>query len=233
MANETTDTTTSQTQNEAPAAIEPAVSDASTQATAETETDASADEGTVLGGKPVASEAETETEATTEAEVETPAGAPEKYEFAMEGVELDADLLTEAEPILRELNLSNDDANKLLPAANQLVEKTRDNTIQQITDYAAQQRADWLKIAKSDPEIGGAKWDDTVQSAAKGLDALGFKEGHPFREMLNDTGFGNNRDMISAFRQIGQLAGEDGGFVRPDAASQTVSAKDILYGSKE
>lgn len=231
MADEATDTTASTietpaTDQQAPEVAAPTDAPAADQA----------EDSTVLGGKAPEDTADKAAEPSGDEKSEqddTPAGAPEKYEFALDGVDLDADMLGDAEPILRELNLSNEAANKLLPAANQLVEKARDGTIKQITDMAAEQRADWLKIAKADETIGGNKWAETEQLAAKGLDALGFKEGHPFRQALNETGFGNNRDMIFAFRQLGQMAGEDGEFVRSDAAKQDISAKDILYPSKK
>lgn len=44
-------------------------------------------------------------------------GAPEKYEFtAGEGVELDADALKDFEPVARDLNLTNEQAQKLVDA---------------------------------------------------------------------------------------------------------------------
>ncbi|MGU4637276.1 peptidase, partial [Escherichia coli] len=46
-----------------------------------------------------------------------PEGAPEKYEFqAAEGVELDTEALKEFEPVARELNLTNEQAQKLVDA---------------------------------------------------------------------------------------------------------------------
>ncbi|MCV5473515.1 peptidase, partial [Escherichia coli] len=50
-------------------------------------------------------------------EGDKPEGAPEKYEFqAAEGVELDADALKDFEPVARELNLTNEQAQKLVDA---------------------------------------------------------------------------------------------------------------------
>lgn len=215
MADETTTADTTQSTNEAPATEQ-------SQATTATANDAPAEqpaaeeeagEGTVLGGDAQADEPEGATE------VAEPEGAPEKYELALEGVDLDPEMLAAADPVLRELNLSNDQANTLLPVANQLVERTRDGVMQQLVDAASEQRADWLAIAKKDEIIGGKNWDDTVHLAAKGLDALGFTEGTPFRQALTETGFGNHRDMIFAMRKVGEMVGEDGAFVRSDAGA--------------
>ena len=228
MADEATDTTTSPT-NETAApgqsttTAEPANVPAGDQARADTQADTSA-----LGGAGLKEGATTEGGAT-EGETTT-TGAPEKYEFALEGVDLDKEMLTEAEPLLREFNLDNDQANKLLPVANKLVERTREGVVQQITDLAAQQKADWLSIAKADETIGGAKWDNSLHLAAKAFDALGFKEGHPFRQALDETGFGNHRDMIFAFSKVGEMVGEDGSFARENVgATQEADVAKRLY----
>lgn len=212
----TNDTPPSSTDAPAPATAE----DAPAETTTATETDA-----TVLGAQ--------------EETVEAPAGPPETYELSLEGVELDAALVAEAEPIFRELGLSNDQANALLPLAPKLMEQAQNSVIQKLVDDGAQQRKAWLDAYHADPEIGGAKRTETEHLAAKGLDALGFKntgfgddgkQPHPFRAALNETGFGNHPDMIRAFRAIGQMVGEDGLFARENpGVREDVPAWKAMY----
>lgn len=233
-----TDTPTSP--SDAPAADAPAPEAQSEQDTPAGD-DAPADESTVLGGKE--GEDGSDGDDGSVKPEEPTAGAPEKYELALEGVTLDAEMVAEAEPILRELNLSNDDANKLLPMAAKLVDKTQASTMQMLADAGAQQKKDWLDAFVADPEIGGAKREETEHLAAKGLDALGFtqtghgkdgKEPHPFRRALTESGFGNHPDMIRAFRRLGELAGEDGDFVRPDStAPKDIPTEQRWYGKKQ
>jgi hypothetical protein len=219
-----TDTPTSQ--SDAPAADAPAP-EGKPEQEAPAGDDAPADEGTVLGGK----EGEDGNDGSVKSD--EPTGAPEKYELALEGVTLDAEMVAEAEPILRELNLSNDDANKLLPMAAKLVDKTQANTLQMLADAGAQQKKDWLDAFKADPEIGGPKREETEHLAAKGLDALGYVDGHPFRRALTESGFGNHPDMIRAFRRVGELVGEDGNFVQPDGAARNeVPTEKRWYGKQ-
>lgn len=205
---------------------EPAVEAPAAEAVAQTEgaqveAAVDADEATVLGG---------EVKDATEEVVEAPAGAPEKYELALEGFEMDGELLAEAEPLLRELNLSNEAANKLLPIVPKVMEKAQNAAIQSLIDAGAQQRKDWLDAFAADPEIGGAKREETEHLAAKGLDALGFtltghgedgKQPHPFRKALNESGFGNHPDMIRIARRLGEMVSEDGGFIRSADGVQT------------
>lgn len=165
-----------------------------------------------------------------EAAAEAPVGAPEKYELALEGFEMDQELLAEAEPLLRALNLSNEAANKLLPIVPKVMEKAQNVAIQTLIDAGAQQRKDWLDAFAADPEIGGAHREETEHLAAKGLDALGFtltghgedgNQPHPFRKALTESGFGNHPDMIRIARRLGELVGEDGGFIRSADGVQT------------
>lgn len=159
-------------------------------------------------------------------------GAPDVYDLSVEGVELDADMVKEAEPILRELNLTNDQAKKFVPIAAKMMDRAVEATVGDIVAKGNAQRKEWLDAAKAAEDIGGAKWDATMHLAAKGLDALGFVkadkdkkvEAHPFRLALEATGFGNHPDMIRMAAKLGELVSEDGDFVRADASSP--AAKD-------
>lgn len=188
------------------------------------------DDGTALGGKkpdePADPNAPKEPDAPT---------VPEAYELtAPEGMTIDADLLAEATPIFKEAGLSNDQAQAILPAAKSLMEKTQSATVQQMIDAGNQQRKAWLDEAKADAEIGGNKWDASLHSAAKALDALGHPEGSPFRTALNETGFGNHPEFIRIFAGLGARIGEDGDFVRADAGAKVEETREQRwYGNKE
>ncbi len=144
---------------------------------------------------------------------------PERYDLALEGFTIDPALVQNADPVLRDIGLSNDAANKLLPVARDIMARTQESLVRQIADAAAAQKKTWHEAFVADPEIGGARRSETEHFAAKALDALGYAQGHPFRQALNESGFGNHPDMIRAFRRLGELVGEDGGFVRPTTAS--------------
>lgn len=155
---------------------------------------------------------------------------PEAYELTPpDGMTIDADLLTEATPIFKEAGLSNEQAQAILPAAKSLVEKTQQATVQNLIDAGNQQRKAWLDAAKADEQIGGAKWDASLDSAGRALDALGHAEGSEFRTALNETGFGNHPEMIRIFARIGEMVGEDGDFVRADAGAKVVDTLTDMY----
>lgn len=155
---------------------------------------------------------------------------PEAYELtAPDGMTIDADLLTEATPIFKEAGLSNEQAQAILPAAKSLVEKTQQATVQNLIDAGNQQRKAWLDAAKADEQIGGAKWDASLDSAGRALDALGHPVGSEFRNALNETGFGNHPEMVRIFARLGEMVGEDGDFVRADAGAKVVDTLTNMY----
>ena len=195
------------------------------EAVAEPAADAPASEGTVLGGDAPAPDATPAETAET--------GAPEKYELtAPEGMSLDADALSEAEPVFRELGLSNDSAQRFVPIVSGMVQRAATQAVER---HAGEQAAafeataaQWARAAESDPEIGGANWQETVTLAGKGLAALGFPEGSPLRTFLNESKLGNHPEMIRLARKVGLMAKEDtvsGGGVIP--AKKT--AEQALY----
>lgn len=213
-----TDTTTSPSEQATDAPAAEAVTQAESAAD---ETTVDAGETSVLGG-----EVADETAATEEA---APVGAPEAYELALDGFELDTELLGEAEPVFRELGLSNEQANALLPLVPKVMEKAQNAVVQSMLDAGANQRKAWLDAFTADPEIGGAKREETEHLAAKGLDAMGFTADHPFRKALTESGFGNHPDMIRMARRMGEMLGEDGTFARAGAGEDKPDPLAELY----
>lgn len=183
--------------------------------------------GTALGDGSDAGDDDGDGDGSGEGDGDAAEGAPEAYDLTTEGVDLDPEMIAEAEPILRELNLTNDQAKKFVPVAAKLMDRAVDATVNDIVAKGNAQRKEWLDSAKAADDIGGAKWDATMHLAAKGLDALGFVkadkdknvEAHPFRLALEATGFGNHPDMIRMAAKLGELVSEDGDFVRADASS--------------
>lgn len=141
-------------------------------------------------------------------EPEAPVGAPEAYELAPpEGWDaIDPTLLESAVPVLKELNLTNEQAQKVVALAPSIYDKGRSDVEAAMIAAAGEQKANWAKDAKADPEF--KDWNETIQLSAKGLDAMGFNEKHPFRALLSETGFGNHPDMVRVFRALGRMASE-------------------------
>lgn len=132
-----------------------------------------------------------------------PEGAPEKYEFkAGEGVELDTEALKDFEPVARELNLTNEQAQKLVDAYPKIlagVQKRQAEAWQAQTEQ-------WAADVKADKEIGGDKLTANLSAGQRALDQFGTPE---LKEYLNATGLGNHPALVKAFIKVGKAMSED------------------------
>lgn len=182
-------------------------------------------------GEEPAKPAEQKTEAELAAEKEAaekaekdkkPEGAPEKYEFkAGEGTELDADALKDFEPVARELNLTNEQAQKLVDAYPKIL-----SGVQQRQAEAWQKATEqWAEDVKADKEIGGDKLTASISSAQRALETFGTPE---LKEYLNGTGLGNHPELVKAFVKIGKAMSEDGMVTGKESGQR--SAAEVLYG---
>ncbi|HDS9360804.1 TPA: peptidase [Enterobacter chengduensis] len=149
-------------------------------------------------------------------------GAPEKYEFtAGEGVELDAEALKDFEPVARDLNLTNEQAQKLVDAYPKILAGVQ----QRQAEAWQKQTEGWAETVKADKEIGGDKLTANLSAAQRALDQFGTPE---LKEYLEGTGLGNHPELVKTFIKIGKAMSEDG---MVDGSNQGQrSAAEVLYG---
>lgn len=160
---------------------------------------------------------------TEEAEKDKkPEGAPEKYEFtAAEGIELDTEAMKDFEPVARDLNLTNEQAQKLVDAYPKILAGVQ----QRQADAWQAQTEQWATDVKADKDIGGDKLTGNLSAAQRALDQFGTPE---LKEYLNTTGLGNHPDLVKTFVKIGKAMSEDG---MVDGSNQGQrSAAEVLYG---
>lgn len=133
-----------------------------------------------------------------------PEGAPEKYEFKVgEGQELDTAALEQFEPIARELNLTNEQAQKMVDLYGTkimpMVHKQQAESWQKTTEQ-------WAADVKADKEIGGDKLTANLSAAQRALEQFGDQE---LKEYLDSTGLGNHPALVKAFIKVGKAMSED------------------------
>jgi len=221
-ATETTMTTDTTTSTEA-APVDTPTTPAADAPPASTETDG--DETTLLGGAGDSTDEGGDEGQGGEGEPAAEVGAPEAYEITLNDadgnpISLDQEMLTAATEVFKEFGLTNEQANKLVPLGYQMMQKGMEAAETNMVNVLADTRKAWLEEFKADPEIGGGKQDESLHLASKALDALGFTKGTPFRELLDLSGLGNHRDMIFAFRKLGELVSEDSQFANPQGVSE-------------
>lgn len=158
-----------------------------------------------------------------------PAGAPETYaEFTLpEGVSLDKGALEKFTPLAKDLDLSQEQAQKVvdLYAAEVLP-----HIHQAFAEQQAQKVESWLQASMKDQEIGGTRFDESVSIAKKALDAFGTPA---LKAALDDSGLGNHPEVIRLLANIGKRISEDrtASTVTGNGVGNR-SAAEILYGSK-
>ncbi|KMI19065.1 peptidase [Klebsiella pneumoniae] len=149
-------------------------------------------------------------------------GAPEKYEFtAAEGVDLDTEALKDFEPVARELNLTNEQAQKLVDAYPKILAGVQ----QRQAEAWQAQTEEWAATVKADKEIGGDKLTANLGVAQRALDTFGTPA---LKEYLNGTGLGNHPELVKAFVKVGKAMSEDGVVTGKESGQR--SAAEVLYG---
>ena len=135
---------------------------------------------------------------------EKPAGAPETYEtFSVsEGMTLDQAAVDAFTPVARDLNLTQEQAQKLVD----LHAEQAQTWLQGLYDAHAKQRADWVAAAKADGEIGGADHADKVAVAKDALKRFGTPE---LTTALEDSGLGSHPEVVRFFHRVGKAIADD------------------------
>lgn len=159
-------------------------------------------------------------EAPAEEEAPKPK-APEKYEFKLaEGVTLNDAAVAAFEPVARELDLTQEQADKLVDiyAAQEAAR------VQQWTDTVK----GWTDAAKADPEFGGPKMNENMGVAVRALKEYGSPE---LNQLLDSFGIGNHPAFIRFAYRAGKALGEDK--LIPANSGGSKSAAEIMFGSTD
>ena len=126
--------------------------------------------------------------------------APEAYELkAPEGRVIDSEVMASYSQVAKELNLSQESAQRLLDAVGPKVAERQMAMIEAT-------RNGWADSSKSDREFGGEKLSENLGVAKKALDAFGTTE---LRTLLNETGLGNHPELIRFMFRAGKAISED------------------------
>jgi hypothetical protein len=139
---------------------------------------------------------------------ETQTGAPAEYStFAVpDGYELDTNVATEAGKIFKEMNLTQDQAQKLVDF---YTAKTTESANQPYQVWNEMQEK-WVKEVKNDPQMG-PRLNEVKTTISRAIDGLGDpKLAQEFRAAMDYTGAGNNPAFIKAFWKLSQKVTEGG-----------------------
>lgn len=170
--------------------------------------------------------AETQAGATTQADTtaqatETKATepqVPEVYDFKMpEGVELDKAAADEFSTVAKELKLDNATAQKIADVGAKMAQRQ--------AEQHAKLVASWVEQIKTDPTIGGDKFDENLAVARRALDEFGSPE---LKDVLNASGLGNHPAVVKAFYNAGKKISTDRMVTGTPKGGDTDTAKKLF-----
>ena len=146
--------------------------------------------------------------ATTDTNETAAPAVPETYEFTLpEGMELDQGLLDKSTPIFKELNLTNEQAAKLVGIYAEHVKAQAEGSGEAIEAWYQERRAQEIAEAneagitaiKADPEIGGAQFD-AVRSRV--VEAVGAKGTPELRQTFDKLGLANDPEIVRFINRL-------------------------------
>lgn len=123
-----------------------------------------------------------------------------------DGVKPDAKVVGEFTKLFTDEKVSNETAQKIIDkfldvskATNAEAQKAQQAQLEQTVE-------NWKADARKDKEIGGAKFDESVALAKKGLAKFGTDE---LAKALKETGFASHKEFIRLFSKVGRALFED------------------------
>lgn len=149
---------------------------------------------------------------------------PDTYaDFVMpEGVQLDETALAAADPLFKELGLTQENAQKVID----LYAKQVQAGSQSQTEAFNQLKSDWREQSKNDKEFGGDKFDENVKVGQFAITKYGTPE---LKQLLEDHGLGNHPEMIRFMVRVGRTLNEDVPGSSGAATSQAQDRVSTLY----
>jgi hypothetical protein len=179
--------------------------------------------------KPGETPADKPADPSVQAKADTPAdkkpvGAPEKYtDFKLpEGVALNPEMASEFSATAKELNLSQEAAQKLVDVQSKFVKAQVEAQQAQFKQTVQELKSETIKVL-------GADYEKQLGIAAKAIERFGTPE---LRTLLNETGLGNHKELVQMFMKVGKAISEDS-FVEGNRVSGSRSAAAVLYPSEK
>ncbi|MEZ2724135.1 hypothetical protein ACBQ21_09065 [Pseudomonas putida] len=132
---------------------------------------------------------------------------PEAYAFANlpEGYSISDEQLAAFSPVLKELGLTQEQADKLVAFDAQRSLAAQEASQQQAIEFRNKQVGEWETALRNDATFGGANFDANVSIAKQALTDFGTPE---LSAMLSESGLGTHPEVVRFFHKVGKELGE-------------------------
>lgn len=152
---------------------------------------------------------------------------PEKYDLKIpDGALITAADVERIAAFAKERGLSNEEAQAVLERDNANIISYQENQKAQLEKL----KTDWVEQVKSDKEIGGAVFNESIELSKRVIERFGSQE---LKQQLDATGFGNHPELVRIFSKIGKAMSEDKLVIvnRQDQPKKTLAEK--MYGDNK
>lgn len=130
-------------------------------------------------------------------------GAPQYADFTMaDGVTIDAPLLADVKALAGSLKLDQAGAQSVVDLGAKLVKTFGERQSAELKAEVAR----WGEATKTDPEIGGAKFNESLALANKVLGTFGSDE---LKSMLKESGLSQHPELVRLLTKVGAVISED------------------------
>lgn len=141
-----------------------------------------------------------------------------------EGSSLSAEDKAEISGLIKDQNLTQDQADKLVGLMDKAVSRYQDSQVEQLD----QRQNEWEKSFQIDKEIGGENQNMSISYAKKAIDHFGNEN---FKKELNETRLGSHPEVVRVFARIGRAMSDDK-FVQPGMANERPKMMhDVFYNN--
>ena len=153
---------------------------------------------------------------------------PDEYEaFTLpEGMEMDKDMAEQVTPLLKDLGMTQENAQRLIDFYSDGVQRVHDATVQAWADRQEQ----WQQESEDDPEYGKGNYDDSLAIAKSAVRELG---GTALMKAIEETQMGSHPEVIRAFWKIGKAMKEDGVNIGKAAGGQQLTAAERIFPNQQ
>lgn len=142
-----------------------------------------------------------------EAKPAEPEGAPEAYEFVQpEGHVVDESVISKFSEVAKELNLSQEKAQRFLDAMAPAVAAAQAESYKEMFSDIGGLPETWGNAARADKEFGGDQLEANLAIANKAYDQFATNE---LKTLLAKTKFGDHPEIIRMFYRIGKSVSPD------------------------
>lgn len=167
-------------------------------------------------------------DADSEEDEEKKSEVPEKYDLELgDDTSLEESDLERIATEGRELGLSSEECQGLVDLEDRVSKQFQERQM----DHVKEVRGTWIKEAETDKEIGGENFKENLELSKRVIDKFG-SDG--FKKLVEDTDFGNHKEVIRVFARIGKLMGEDNlVHSKTPPGGKKLSAEEKLYGPNQ